>query len=93
MKITYHAGFISAFTKILDYIALDSKNSAIKFKVDVKAKIEDLPYMPFKYKKSFYFEDDNIRELTFKGYVVVYEINLKEDNITVIGIKKYKEKF
>jgi len=93
MKIIYQTKFVDAFKDILDFIALDSKNSAIKFRNDVKDKIENIHHMPFKYKQSLYFENENIRELTFKGYVIVYEIDKISDSIIIIGMKKYKEKF
>lgn len=93
MKIVYQPRFLTSFTKILDFIALDSKNRASIFRNEIKQKIENISHMPFKYKKSLYFEDENIRELTYKGYVIVYEVDVTKQTISVLGIKKYKEKF
>ena len=91
MNIEYRSKFVDSFTKILDYISLDSSNAALHFKQDIKNKIENIQYMPLQYKKSIYFDDDNIRDLIFKGYTIVYEIN--PNMIVIIGIKKYKENF
>lgn len=48
--------------------------------------------MPFKYRKSIYFNDNNIRDLIFKGYVVPYKIDTVKNQIIIIGINKYMEK-
>jgi len=46
--------------------------------------------MPFKFRQSIYFEDENIRDLIFKGYTVVYKVDTEKEIITIVGIKKYK---
>ena len=48
--------------------------------------------MPFKYRKSIYWNDNNIRDLIFKGYVVPYKIDTTKNKIIIIGINKYMEK-
>lgn len=76
----------------MEYIAQDSVNEALKFQVDLDETIDDIPNMPFKYKKSIYFNDKNIRDLVFKGYVVPYKIDTTKNQIIIIGINKYMEK-
>lgn len=76
MKIIKDPKFNEEFKVILRFIALDSKIRAINFKNELISKVNDLPYMPYKYRKSHYFSDDNIR-----GYIIPY-----------LGIIKYKEK-
>lgn len=44
--------------------------------------------MPLKYRKSIYFDDENIRDLVYLGYVVPYKI--EKDKIVIIGITKYR---
>ena len=68
-----------------------SVNRANKFKIELKAKIEDLENMPYKFRKSYYFNDEKIRDLIFKGYVIPYKIDTINETITIIGIKKYQE--
>lgn len=75
---------------ILDFIAKDSLNIALKFKKELDKKIDDLDFMPYKFRKSIYFDDENIRDLIFKGYCIVYKIYEKEDYILILDIKKYK---
>jgi len=90
MQIIYQPKFINSFNNIWDYIAQDSKNRANKFKKEIKKLIENIHHMPYKCRKSIYFDDDNIRDLIFKGYTIVYKVDESKEQITIIGIKKYK---
>ena len=76
----------------MEFIAQDSLNHAIKFQIDLDEIIDDIPNMPFKYRKSIYFNDNNIRDLIFKGYVIPYKIDTSKNQIIIIGINKYMEK-
>jgi hypothetical protein len=58
MNIIYEPKFINSFNDIWDFISIDSKSSANKFKNELKDKIENLVHMPYKFRKSFYFEND-----------------------------------
>jgi len=42
------------------------------------------------YRISIYFDDENIRDLTHKGYTIPYEVDLEKETISIIGITKYK---
>jgi mRNA-degrading endonuclease RelE of RelBE toxin-antitoxin system len=46
--------------------------------------------MPYKCRKSIYFNDDTKRDLIYKGYTIVYKIDEDKDTITIIGMKKYQ---
>ena len=85
MQIIYQPKFINSFNNIWDYIAQDSKNRANKFKREIKKLIEDIHHMPYKCRKSIYFDDDNIRDLIFKGYTIVYKVDESKEQITIIG--------
>ena len=67
-------------------------NQAIKFQVELDEIIDSIPNMPFKYRKSIYWNDNNIRDLIFKGYVIPYKIDTAKNQIIIIGINKYMEK-
>jgi len=90
LEIIYDEKFIDTFTNIWDFIALDSENRANQFKEELKNKIEDLVYMPYKFKQSIYFDREDIRDLVFKGYTIPYKIDEVNNQIVVIGINKYK---
>jgi len=91
MKILFKNTFIKALDDILDYIAEDSINRAIKFNEDLYKQFKKIPDMPYKCRKSIYYEDKNIRDLIFKGYTITYLID--KDNVVILGILKYKKDF
>ncbi|WP_434579844.1 type II toxin-antitoxin system RelE/ParE family toxin [Sulfurimonas sp. NW15] len=80
MKIIYEPRFINSFNNIWDYIAQDSKNRANQFKKGIKKLIEDMHHMPYKCRKSIYFDDDNIRDLIYKGEGIQLYIKLMKKN-------------
>ncbi len=47
--------------------------------------------MPFKFRKSFYFEDENVRDMIFKGYTLPYLVNIQKDTFVLLDIFKWKE--
>ncbi len=89
MQISYNKRFLSELTIILDFIARDSLERADDFYINLLKKFEDLEYMPYKYRQSNVSDDTNVRDLIFKGYIIPYHINTKEDMMTILGI--YKE--
>lgn len=92
MKIKILKSFSSKLEKQIDYIAKDKPQAARNFKKDILKRIKELDSMPYKNKQSIYFNDEKIRDLIFKGYVVVYRINDDEKAIEVFGLIKYQEK-
>ena len=61
----------------VDYIAQDKPGAARKFKSDIIKRIREIPDMPFANRKSIFFDREDIRDLIFKGYIVVYKIDEK----------------
>jgi len=49
----------------------------VEFLKELKKKIINLKHFPYKYRKSFYFDDENIRDLIFKGYTIIYKLTLR----------------
>ena len=92
MQIIRNISYLQKLQSIMEFIAQDSVNQAIKFQVELDEIIDDIPNMPFKYRKSIYFNDKNIRDLIFKGYVIPYKIDTAKNQIIIIGINKYMEK-
>ena len=82
--------FTASLLTVLNYISVDSKNRAREFKSSLKKSIEDLPNMPYKYRKSIYFDDENIRDYIFMGYCIPYIIQKDRDRIVLIDIIKWK---
>jgi len=90
MKILYRIKFVNEFNNIWDYISLDSRNRANKFKQEFRELIENIPFMPYRYRQSIFFNNENIRDLIFKGYVVPYKVDEDNNQIIIIGINKYR---
>ena len=88
MRIRYKESFKNRLNRQLQYIAKNSPANAKKFRGALKHSIESLRENPYKCRQSIYFEDSTIRDLVFKGYVVVYKI--RDESIDVFGLTKYQ---
>ncbi len=71
---------------IVRYIANDKKSAAIKFAKDLKKSINNLVSFPYKYRKSNYYENENVRDMTFKGYSIIYRVKEDEKSIEILEI-------
>jgi plasmid stabilization system protein ParE len=91
MKISYDPDFTKKLERQIHYIAGDKPLAAKKFKRDVISRIKSIPKNPKIYRKSFYFDDENIRDLIFKGYTISFKITKNE--IIVFGFLKWEEEF
>ena len=90
MEIIYHQPFSSSLDDILDYIARDSLNRAIRFNQQLHRQIANIPEMPYKYRRSFHYESEQVRDMIFKGYTIPYMVN--QDNIAILDIFKWVDK-
>jgi len=66
------------------FIEIDSPNRAYKFFEDIISKIKEIPYNPYIYRKKD--DDQNLRELIYKGYTVPFEIDKENNKIIILGI-------
>ncbi len=92
MKIKITKSFSNKLNKQVDYIAKDKPAAARKFKNDVLAEIKSVSNMPYRNRKSIFFDNNDIREFIFKGYIIVYRINKLKNLIEFFGFTKYEEK-
>jgi len=53
-------------------------------------RIKEIPKMPYTNRKSIFFDRADIRDLIFKGYIVVYKVDDEKGIITVFGFTKFK---
>ena len=74
---------------VLKYIAQDSKTKASKFNKQLFVQVNKLNNMPFKFRQSHYYTDENIRDLIFKGYTIPYLVDKEKKLIVVLDIFKY----
>jgi plasmid stabilization system protein ParE len=78
--------FLLRLQHILDYIAQDKLSASLKFKKNLDKSINNLVNLPYKYRPSDYYEDKNIRDMTFKGYTIIYRVKESEEVIEVLEI-------
>ena len=88
MKIIFKESFIRRLENQVEYIAVDSPVQARKFKTELLNRIKRIPFNPTQNRKSVYFENNNIRDLIFKGYTIVYRI--QDTTIEIFGFVKYQ---
>lgn len=91
MKIKVLKSFRDKLNRQIEFIARDKPGAARKFKSEILRKINEIPQMPLKNRKSIFFEKEEIRDLIHKGYIVVYRINYNKNCIEVFGFTKYEE--
>ncbi|PUU69504.1 type II toxin-antitoxin system RelE/ParE family toxin [Flavobacterium sp. WLB] len=90
MKSNFTEDFLFALEDQVDYIAQDKPKAAKKFKNDLLKKIKKDIQNPFLFQRSQYFDNENIRDYVFKGYVSVYEVDIEEQAIFVFKFIKYR---
>ena len=86
MQINRSSKYKNELFQILDYIAQDKFTASENFKIELDNLIDDIPIFPYKYRPSIYFNNDNIRDMIYKGYTVIYKINLPENSIDIVRI-------
>ena len=86
MIIIHKPTFSKQLKQILKYIAQDKPSASMKFKNELKKKINLIPDNPYKYRKSIYFNDENIRDLIYKKYTIVYRIRPIKKEIEILRI-------
>lgn len=91
MRINITKGVRDKLNAQVEYIAKDKPAAARKFKNDIISRIKEIPAKPYIYRKSIFFDREDIRDLIFKGYVVVYRINEEAQIIEVFGFSKWQE--
>mgnify|MGYP000451090685 CR=1 FL=1 len=79
--------FDSELNSIFEYISKDSIKRAKKFEENLFLILSELTTMSYKYKQSEYHNSKEVRQLTFKGYSIIYLI--KSKNIILLHIFKY----
>ena len=84
MVIRRTARFNRELKAVFDFIAKDSPNRARDFRDKLISKLQTISDSPLMYRKSVSFEDDRVRDLIFKSYVIPYAI--EDGAIYVLGI-------
>ena len=91
MKINFQDEFLLELNDLVGFISQDKSSTARKFKIDLLKNLKKDLKHPFLFKKSKYFNSENVRDYVFKGYTIVYQINSIEKNVSVLALIKYKD--
>ena len=91
MTVNISNEFLKLLTDQVHYIYKDKPRAALKFRKDLLKNIKKDLKQPFQFKKSIYFDNENIRDYVFKGYTSVYEIDVMQNTVFVFGFIKYKD--
>lgn len=86
MQICFSRHFSISLNAILDYIAQHSPSNAESFYNELMARIHALPSSPKAYRKNPQINQEDIRDLIYKGYVIPFAI--AKDCITILAIYK-----
>ncbi len=86
MQIKFDSKFETNFNIIFEYIAQDKILAANRFRRELLKKIKKLSQFPYKFRQSIYFDEENVRDMVFKEYTVVYEIDLENNFIIILNI-------
>lgn len=86
MKIIESNEYKIRLREVTNFIKKDKKSAAINFAKELRKNIRGLNNYPFKFRKSVYFNDENIRDMIYKGYTLTYEVNIQNDTIEILDI-------
>ena len=75
MKIIFKDTFIYRLESQLEFIARNNPANSRKIKDELFNLIKAIPINPRKHRKSIWYDDEDIRDLIFKGYTVVFRIH------------------
>jgi len=90
MQIIKEESFLLSLQNIIGFIAEDSIDRALKFEIDLREKLTTLDNFPYKFRQFIYFDNEDIRDYIFMGYVIPYFIDITNDRIVILNIVKYK---
>lgn len=92
MKIIRNKKYLDELESILDFIAKDSLNRAMKFLTEVDKRINTIPLMPYKYRQSLYHSSKEVRDLIVKGYTIPYFVDESRETIVILEIFKWSDR-
>ena len=89
MNVRLLPSFIAKFQLVLEKIAKDKKSAAHMFRREILRECYSLSDFPYRCRRSIHYNDDNIRDLIFKGWTVIYKIT--DEEIKVFALTKYED--
>lgn len=91
MKLKITRSFRDKLNDQVEFIARDKPKAARGFKTAILDLLRRIPSNPYQYRRSVFFKSPEIRELVFKGYIIVFMINEQQNTIEVFGFTRFEE--
>ena len=88
MKIVVSKLFETELKNILEELAQQDYALTKQFKMYLDTIIMNLPTKVKKYKKSIYFDNENIKDIEYQGCTIVFYIDEENDSYVILGITK-----
>ena len=88
MRIINNPDFSQELKEILKYIANDKPFASKKFSKGLKDNIKLILDNPYMCPPSYYFNDKDVRDMTYKKYTIVYQVSLERNTIEMMKIFK-----
>ena len=76
MNLEFLPAFVNRLEGLVQIIAQDKPSAARKFHKEIVTACKEIQNFPYKHRKSIYFDDEDIRDLVYKGFVIIYKIEL-----------------
>jgi plasmid stabilization system protein ParE len=92
MKVEFLDTFVEKLKDQIDFISLDKPQAARNFKKEILQKAKKLSKFPYRNRKSIYFDNDHIRDLIFKGFVIIYKVDKEKKIVSVFALIKHENK-
>lgn len=75
MNLEFLPAFVNRLEGFVEIIAEDKLSAARKFQKELINVCKEIQNFPYKHRKSIYFDDNDIRDLVHKGFVIIYKID------------------
>jgi len=76
MNLEFLPAFVNRLEGFVEIIAEDKPSAAREFHREIINACKEIQNFPYKHRKSRYFDDEDIRDLVYKGFVIIYKIEL-----------------
>jgi hypothetical protein len=80
--------FKTQLKEILEESVKEDFTATKNFKMYLDTIIINVPTKAKKFKKSIYFDDDNIKDITHQGLIIPFYFDEENDNYVLLGVVK-----
>ena len=91
MRVIWSEGALEEAREYADYIALDSPMRAEKWLEDLLTEVKRLEVFPQSARVILQLDDGRFRQIIFKRFRVVFEI--EEERVVILSVRRSKQKF